>query len=96
MNEEKVIHEFQKGPGEKIICQFTQFKGKKRIDLRLFYDAGKDGPAEDWRPTKSGLSLSREMVLDLKEAIDKAAEEYEKELPGLEEKGKSEKEETPF
>jgi hypothetical protein len=94
MDKEKVIHEFAKSAGQKVVCQFTKFKGKKRIDLRLFYDAGKDG--EDWRPTNSGISLPREMVLDLKETIDKAAEEYKKELPGPEEKGESEEEEIPF
>jgi hypothetical protein len=96
MSTEKVIGEFQKNSGERVRCQFVEFKGVKRIDLRVFYDAGKDGPAEDWRPTKSGLSLPREMVLDLKELIDAASEEYERGLPGPEqEKGKTEGEGEP-
>jgi hypothetical protein len=95
MSKEKIIHEFQKGPGEKVICQFTEFKGKKRIDLRVFYDAGRDGPDQDWRPSKAGVSLPREMVLDLKEVIDRAAAEFERGLAGPEEKGKTEDEGEP-
>jgi hypothetical protein len=95
MSEEKVIHEFSKGPGQKIVCQFTEFKGVKRIDLRVFYDAGRDGPDQDWRPTKSGISLPLEMILDLKEVVDKAAAEYEKELPGPEQEKGTEDEGEP-
>jgi len=36
------------------------------------------------------------MIFDLKEAIDKAVEEYEKELPGSEEKEKAEEGAIPF
>ena len=84
MNESKVIFEFQKNALEKVVCQFKEYKRNKLIDLRVFYDAG-DG---DSRPTPKGISLRRELIPDLKRGIDKAAEEYEKELSGLEEKGR--------
>ena len=85
MSEDKILHEFQKNAGEKVITSFSVFKGKKLVNLRVYYQAG-DG----WRPTRKGLTLRREMIPDLKEAIDKAAQEYEKELPGSEEPEKTE------
>ena len=88
MDEEKVIHEFQKNNGERVRISFTTYKSKKLVNLRIYYNAADKG--EDWRPTPKGLTLRRELILDLKEAIDKAAEEYNKELSSSEEKGKVE------
>ena len=78
MSEEKVIHEFAKSAGQKVVCQFREYKRNKLIDLRVFYDAG-DG---DWRPTPRGISLRRELIPELNEAVDAAVREWEKELPG--------------
>jgi len=90
MSEDKVIHEFQKNAGEKVITSFTTYEGRRLISIRAYYEA-EDG----WKPTRKGLTLRREMVVELKEAIDKAVEEYEKELPG-EEKEKTEEGAIPF
>jgi len=79
MNNEKIIHEFQKNSAEKVVVQFREFKGKKLVDLRIFYLSDD----EVWKPTPKGISLRRELVFELKEGIDKAAEEYEKELPSI-------------
>ena len=81
MNEEKIIHEFFKNSAEKVVTSFTLYKGKKLVNLRVYYNAADEG--EDWRPSPKGLALRRELVLELKEAIDKAAEEYQNELPGV-------------
>jgi hypothetical protein len=78
MNESKVIYEFRKSTGQKVVCQFREYKRNKLIDLRVFYDAG-DG---NWRPTPKGISLRRELIPELKEAVDKAATLWEAELPG--------------
>ena len=78
MNESKVIYEFRKNALEKVVCQFREYKRNKLIDLRVFYDAG-DG---DWRPTPKGISLRRELLPELKLAVDKALAEWERELPG--------------
>ena len=48
------------------------------IDIRVFYDAG-DG---DWRPTPKGISLRRELIPELKLAVDKALAAWERDLPG--------------
>lgn len=71
------IYEFKKNVGEKVVIQFSDFKGYKLIDLRVFYNAGLD--EEDWKPTPKGISISRDLVSKLKEGVDKALEEWEKE-----------------
>ena len=70
------IYEFRKNAFEKLIIQFTEYKGKKLIDLRVFYDSGEN--KEDYRPTHKGISLSREMIPEIKEGIDRAFKEWKK------------------
>jgi hypothetical protein len=84
MNESKMIYEFQKNSGEKVVVQFTEYKGKRLLDIRVFYLSDD----EQWKPTKKGLTLRRELIVELKQAIDKGTEEWEKELlsPGEKEK----------
>jgi hypothetical protein len=91
MSEDKILHEFQKNAGEKVITSFSVFKGKKLVSVRVYYQAG-----EDWKPTPKGLTLRREMILDLKEAVDAAAQAFEKEQPGSEEPENIEDEKIPF
>jgi hypothetical protein len=78
-DEEKIIYEFMKNAGELVRTSFCIYKGKKLVNIRAYYEA-EDG----WRPTRHGLTLRRSMILDLKTAVDAAAAEYEKELPGEE------------
>jgi len=92
MSEEKVIHEFAKSAGQKVVCQFREYKRNKLIDLRVFYDAG-DG---DWRPTLRGISLRRELIPELKEAVDAAVREWEKTLASVGKEEESEEKTTPF
>jgi len=78
MSNEKIIHQFKKNANETVIVKFTQFKGKRLIDIRAFY-AAENG---ELRPTQKGVSLRLDLLPELKEAIDKATEEWERELPG--------------
>jgi len=80
MSEEKVIHQFKKNANERVRISFSTFKGKRLLNLRVYYNAAKEG--EDWRPTPKGLTLRRELIPELKEAIDKALAAWERELPG--------------
>lgn len=94
MVEERILGEFKKNSGGVVRVSFTTYKGKKLVNLRVYYNAAEEG--EEWRPTPKGLTLRRELIPELKEAVDKAAEEYEKELPGPKEKGESQGEEVPY
>ncbi len=71
------IYEFKKNALANVIIQFTEFKGKKLLDLRIYYDAGKN--KEDWIPTTKGITISRGLIPTLKQGIDKALAEWEKE-----------------
>jgi len=66
----KTVSEFAKNPVELIRLTLTEFKGKRYIDFRLYYDAS-ETETPDWRPSKKGLCLSVDLLDDLKEAIDK-------------------------
>ncbi len=64
---EKVAYEFEKGNDEVVRARVCDFGGKQRADLRIYFQ-GKDG---DWHPTKRGISVSTDMVSQLRQAIDK-------------------------
>ena len=68
MSEEKIIHQFKKNANETVMVKFSEFKGKKLIDIRVFY-LSEDG---SWKPTAKGICLRRELISELKEAINKA------------------------
>jgi len=84
MSEEKIIHEFKKNANETVIVKLTEFKGKRLIDIRAYY-AAKNG---ELRPTPKGVSLRRDLLPEMKEAIDKALAAWKKGLPGEPENGR--------
>ncbi len=67
MDEERVIAEFERGGGQKVVLRRTRFKGKEYLDLRQFFQ-GEDGA---WHPTKKGVSLPWEARAALIEALAK-------------------------
>jgi hypothetical protein len=84
MSEEKIIHQFKKNANETVMVKFTQFKGKRLIDIRTYY-AAENG---ELKPTQKGVSLGRELLPEMKETVDKAAELWQRELPGGPENGR--------
>jgi hypothetical protein len=74
-----VVYEFKKNSSEKVIASFTTYRGKKLFDLRIFFDAS-SGDETDWRPSKKGITISQDLIPELKKAIDKASNEWEKTL----------------
>lgn len=63
------VFEFERNPDEKIIFDISEFKEKKYIDIRTYFQA--DG---EWRPTKKGISISLDKLPMLVEAVDKLKE----------------------
>jgi hypothetical protein len=94
MDKNKVLHEFYKNSVEKVVTSFTTYKGRYLLDVRVYYNAGED--EELWKPSPKGLTLCREMIPELKKAVDLAAAEYKKGLPSPEAKGESQEEKVPF
>ncbi len=67
---EEVAYEFDKGNEEVVRASVSEFAGKRRADLRIYFK-GSDG---DWHPTKRGVSLTIDMVEELQAAVTKLAE----------------------
>ena len=79
MSEEKIIHQFKKNANETVMVKFSEFKGKRLIDIRAYYTA-ENG---DLNPTPKGISISRDLIPELKLAVDKAMAAWERALPGV-------------
>lgn len=70
MDEERIIAEFERAPGQKVVVRRTRFREKEYLDLRQFFQ-GDDG---QWLPTKKGVSLPWELRSALVEALQKEQE----------------------
>ncbi len=64
-NNENDIIEIEKNSREKIRISLSEFKGKKLIDMRIWY-VDKEG---EYKPSKKGLSISIDKYDELKNAI---------------------------
>lgn len=64
---EKIAYEFDKGNKELVRATVSDFAGKRRADLRVYFQAD-DGA---WHPTRRGLSVTADMMNELKQAVDK-------------------------
>lgn len=54
---------------EQIHIQVNEYKGKKYLDLRVYYTT--DGGV-NWLPTKKGVTFSPDKLEELKSAIEEA------------------------
>jgi hypothetical protein len=81
MDKNRTLAEFKKNAEAVVRVSFTTFKGRELIDLRVYYNAAQDGP-DEWRPSPKGLTLRRELIPELKQAVDLAFQEWERSLPG--------------
>ena len=66
---DRIIAEFQKNAVEKVRVALRDYKGKRLIDLRIYYqdDAG------EYQPTKKGIALTVEQWPELREALTQLA-----------------------
>ena len=74
MSENKVLATIPRSATEEIQVKVSEYKGKKYLDLRIFYTT--DNGAT-WLPTKKGVAIYPENIELLKEAIDLAQKEFE-------------------
>jgi hypothetical protein len=72
MAENKVLATIPRTATEEIQIQINEYKGKKFLDLRIFYTT--DGGAT-WLPTKKGVAIYPENLNELKAAIETAQKE---------------------
>jgi hypothetical protein len=65
MAEDKVVSSFKRNPTEEVRAGIKEFKGRRYIDLRIYYmdDQG------EWKPTRKGISLATDFMPELKKAV---------------------------
>jgi hypothetical protein len=66
MAEDKVVAQFKRNPTEEVRVGIKEFKGRRYIDLRIYYTDDKG----EWKPTKKGISLATDFMPELKQAVD--------------------------
>ncbi len=71
MDQERIIAEIERAPGEKIIVRHREFKGKEYLDIRQFFH----GDDDQWLPTKKGVSMPWELRNELLSALESAQDE---------------------
>ena len=63
-----IIKDIDKGKGEIIRVEISEFKGKKLLNLRVWYT---DANGE-YKPTQKGIAIPPELYEQVKEAINAA------------------------
>jgi hypothetical protein len=66
INEKEVFVEFEKNSRQKVKLSLSEFKGKKLVDLRIWY---LDKEEDTYKPSKKGLSISIDKFDELKQSI---------------------------
>lgn len=73
MAEDRVVATFKRNPTEEVRAGIKEFKGRRYIDLRIYYmdDQG------EWKPTRKGISLATDFMPELKAAVERLEKELE-------------------
>lgn len=74
MSDKKLLTTIPRTATEEIQVAISEYKGKKFLDLRIFYTT--DG-GNSWLPTKKGVAVYPENLDALSEAIELAKKELE-------------------
>jgi hypothetical protein len=69
-DESILVHSFMKNALEEIRVSVSTYKGKKYVDLRVYYQ---DDNGE-YKPSKKGIAISPELLPELENAIGKLKE----------------------
>jgi len=69
------IQDIDKGAGEIIRIEISEFKGQSYLNLRVWYTDKNSG---EYKPTQKGITVKPELFSQLKEAILKAEPEIKK------------------
>ena len=72
-DESTLVHSFQKNALEEVRISISSYKGRKYLDIRVYYQ-GDDG---EYKPSKQGVALSPELLPELETAIAKLKQHLE-------------------
>ncbi|EOQ90012.1 transcriptional Coactivator p15 [Leptospira yanagawae serovar Saopaulo str. Sao Paulo = ATCC 700523] len=63
-----IIRDIDKGRGEVIRVEISEYKGQTFFNIRVWYT----DPNGELKPTQKGIAIAPTLVSDLKEAIEEA------------------------
>jgi len=69
---EKTIRDIEKGT-DLVRVELSEFKGNQYIGARIYYMDDKG----DWKPTRKGITLTPELMEQVRDALSEALEEVE-------------------
>ncbi len=76
MADDKVIYSFEKNSLEEVRFSLNSFKGKRYLDIRIYYKSLEDGTL---KPSKKGITLAPSFIDELEEGIKRLKNELNKE-----------------
>ena len=65
MANDQIVHEFRKSPDEIVRATIGEFRGRKTVGVRIYYE----DVSGEWKPTKKGITLTADLFSELKKAI---------------------------
>jgi len=76
-----IIMDIDKGSGEIIRVEISEFKGQQYLNLRVWYTDKNSG---EFKPTQKGITVRPELYGELKKAVELAGEPIQKILSSRE------------
>jgi len=70
-----IIQDIDKGSGEIIRIEISEYKGQNYLNLRVWYTDKNSG---EFKPTQKGITVKPELFPQLKEAVLKAEPEIKR------------------
>ncbi|MCB1306790.1 MAG: transcriptional coactivator p15/PC4 family protein [Leptospiraceae bacterium] len=67
-----IIKDIEKGAGEIVRVEISEFKGQKYLNIRIWYTDKESG---EYKPTQKGIAIRPDLYPDLKAAILAAEQE---------------------
>ena len=65
----QTIGEMDKSSTEKIVVTLGEYKGKQRIDMRVYFQP--DADPGNWKPTKKGINIDLDSWGEFKDLVGK-------------------------
>ncbi|MFH2061071.1 MAG: transcriptional coactivator p15/PC4 family protein [Pseudomonadota bacterium] len=66
----QTIGEIPKNTMEKVVANLVEYKGKPRVDIRVYFQPNQAEP-DTWIPTKKGINLDPDSWQDFKGLVGK-------------------------
>ena len=72
MEKERVVHAFQKNPEEEVRFTLKEYKDRRYLDIRLWFQSSGGG---EYFPTKKGLTLGLEHLPEFRKGVERVGKE---------------------